>query len=479
MRSFLITVLMAAACAVPAVSAAQPPRPASEDAAYYFLLGRHLEGLGRIDEAVAAHRRAMELEPRSAELVAELAGLYARQDKALEALETAEAALALDPDNLEGNRILGSVYAALAEQRQRLRPKDDPAQYPARAITALEKTRRENVFDVSLELMLGRLYLQTGAFDKALPALQRVVDDQPEYAEAAFLLATAQEGAGQPAAAIATLEQLLGVNPAFYRGHVRLAETYEREQRWKDAAAAYARAQALNPRAGALTSRRAAALLNGGDAEEARGLVEKAVAAAGTDAPDPMLLYLLAEAQRATRQLDSAEATARRLLASAPDDVRGLHVMALILQDKGDTAGAERSLRSLIALDPMDANALNSLGYMLAERGERLDEAVELLQRALKIEPDNPAYLDSLGWAFFRQGRIDLADPPLTKAAASLADSSVVQDHLGDLRFKQQRWADAVAAWERALAGDGQSIDRVAIEKKLRDARGRLEPRRP
>ena len=108
------------------------------------------------------------------------------------------------------------------------------------------------------------------------------------------------------------------------------------------------------------------------------------------------------------------------------------------------------------------------------QRGERLDEAVTLVQRALKIEPGNPSYLDSLGWAYFQQGQIDLADPPLTEAADKLKDSSVVQDHLGDLRFKQRRFADAAAAWERALGGDGQSIDRAKIEGKIREARGRM-----
>jgi tetratricopeptide (TPR) repeat protein len=131
-------------------------------------------------------------------------------------------------------------------------------------------------------------------------------------------------------------------------------------------------------------------------------------------------------------------------------------------------------LRDLLVRDPLDANALNSLGYMLAEHGTRLDEAVDLVQRALKIEPTNSSFLDSLGWAYFRQGRFDLADGPLTQAAAGLPDSSAIQDHLGDLRFKQQRFAEAVAAWERSLAGDGEAIDRAAVEKKIRDARARV-----
>ena len=97
------------------------------------------------------------------------------------------------------------------------------------------------------------------------------------------------------------------------------------------------------------------------------------------------------------------------------------------------------------------------------------------MQRALKVEPGNPSYLDSLGWAYYQQGKMDLADPPLTQAAAQLPSSSTVQDHLGDLRFKQQRYADALAAWERSLAGDGDSIDRTRVEKKVRDARARVK----
>ena len=96
-------------------------------------------------------------------------------------------------------------------------------------------------------------------------------------------------------------------------------------------------------------------------------------------------------------------------------------------------------------------DALNSLGYMLADHGQRLDEAVDLVERALKVEPGNPSFLDSLGWAYYQQGKLDRSDPRLTEAAAKVPASSVIQDHLGDLRFKQQRYADAAAAWERRL----------------------------
>jgi tetratricopeptide (TPR) repeat protein len=465
MRTFFAALLVSG---LVAPAAAQPART-GETAAYYFIYGRHLESEGQIDEAIAAHRRAIELEPDSAELHAELAGLYARQDRAQEALEAGEAALKRDPKNREANRVLGSVYAAFADDRKALRAGDTPSEYAARAIGYLEAARREQLFDTGLDLMLGRLYLQTRAYPEAVTMLERVVADQPGYPEAVWLLSIAYEGAGQIDRAVAALED----GPVFYRGRVRLAELHERAQRWKQAADAYAEAHAINPRASELAPRHAAALLGSGKAAEALKVVDQALSAKGQE-EDPVLLYLLAASQRQLDDLAGAEATAQRLRAVAPDDPRGMYVMAQILDARKDAAGAERALREMLARDPLDGLALNYLGYMLAERGERLDEAVELVQRALRVDPENPSYLDSLGWAYFQQGRLDLADEPLSLAAGKLPSNSVVQDHLGDLRFKQQRFADAIAAWERSLAGDGESIDRARIEQKLRDARARV-----
>jgi tetratricopeptide (TPR) repeat protein len=469
--SLCCAVVVAASLAVPVHAAATPqPTAPPETSQYYYVLSRHLEGEGRAEEAVAALKKAIELDPQSADLYAELAGMYARQDKALEALDSAEVALKRDPGNQDANLILGTVYAAFAERRMTVRKGEDPSTYPAKAIAALEKAAGDRS-DLGLDLMLGRLYLQTGAFDKASEVLEEVVDERPDFVEGVVLLSTAQEGAGNVDQAIATLQAFLHASPESYRVQVRVAELYERAERWGDAADAYAQAQKLNPRAQQmLVTRRAVALLSAGRAADAKTIVQSSLGAN----PDPVLLYLLAESQRALKELDAALATAQKLVAGHPDDARGFHVLSLIQQDKGDLNAAEKTLRELIARDPIDADALNSLGYMLAERGDRLDEAVSFVERALKIEPDNPSYLDSLGWAYFQQGRLELADTHLTQAAEKLKSNSVVQDHLGDLRFKQKRYSDAAAAWQRALSGDGQSIDRPKIEKKLRDARGRM-----
>jgi tetratricopeptide (TPR) repeat protein len=456
-------------------TAAQTPAPAAPDGAgYYFLLGRRLESSGDTDKAIAAFKQAIALAPESAELHAELAGLYARDDRAVEAVAAADAALAKDPDNREANRILGSVYAALAEQRQPLRPGEDTALYLPRAIAALERARNDGDGpDPGIDLALGRLYLQARSYDKAIPLLRRVQLEQSGSTELAMLIATAEEGAGRTGDAMATLRDAIEENPKFFRGLVMLAELSEKQGEWESAATAYAKAQELNSRVD-LTARRAAALINSNKAGEARDLLQ-----ARTAKPDvqPLDLYLYASALKQTGDLAGAEAAARRLRTAAPDDPRGMYALAQVLEARKDFAGAEGALREILKRDPEDATALNYLGYMLAERGQRLDEAVSLLQRALKLEPGNPSFLDSLGWAYYQQGKLELADPPLSEAAGKMPNNSVIQDHLGDLRFKQRRFSDATAAWPRALEGDGESIDRAAIEKKIAGARARLENR--
>ena len=138
---------------------------------------------------------------------------------------------------------------------------------------------------------------------------------------------------------------------------------------------------------------------------------------------------------------------------------------------------AEAVLRQLIAKDPNNAIALNYLGYMLAERGERLGESVDYLKRALAIDPDNGSYLDSIGWAYYKDGKFDLALDNLKKAADQLTTNSVVQDHYAEILFRLGRFNDAILAWTRALAGDGDSIDRGDIDKKVRNAKQKLPKR--
>jgi tetratricopeptide (TPR) repeat protein len=463
--------------APPTASRATPRQPA--EVYLQFLLGRKLEGEGDIEGAVAAHRRAADLDPESAEIRAELSALYARQDRGREALQWAEAALAIDAGSEEAHRVLGLIHAALSDRPQMARqmglPEDTAEAFAALASRHLEQAGSDTRVDASLHFALGRAYMAQRAYEKAIPVLRTVLQEEPGASEAALLLAEALNGIGSLVEARRTLEMVLADEPGSLRARLQLAEIDEREERWAAAAEQYARALEASPGSAQITRRRAIALLRAGDAGTARDLLEPVVARYRADPQRARSLELfltpLGFAYQDLKQYDRAIQVFEEIRALGPDDDAILLPLAAAYERAGRYADAERTFRDLLAKDPLNAPALNYLGYMLAERGRSLEEAVELIQRALAGEPGNASYLDSLGWAYFKLGRLDLAEPPLQQAAKALVTTSLVQDHLGDLLFKLKRLDQAVAAWERALAGDGESIDRGAIEAKIRKAR--------
>jgi len=134
-----------------------------------------------------------------------------------------------------------------------------------------------------------------------------------------------------------------------------------------------------------------------------------------------------------------------------------------------------------LANDPQNAVTLNYLGYMLADRNMKLDEALTLIKKAIELEPASGAYLDSLGWAYFRMGKYDLAEESLLKASQKIGTDPTVQDHLGDLYQKTGRLKLAAAHWERALnewnktvAAEVDNDDVAKVQKKLESAKVKL-----
>jgi len=511
------------------------PSPIAE-AYFLFLEGTSLEGKGDVDGAVRAYRQALELVPDAADIHAQLAGLYARQGRAVESVSEARQAIAIDPDNREGHRILGFVLGTIGEQRGDAAMRDE-------GIDHFERALEGGVRDPAAELSLGRLAVRSGRNQLAIEWLTTFLRDQPAYPEAMELLAEAYEASGRPAEAAQLVEDLVSRSTDQARMRSWLAELHEAAGAWERAAAVWRELESSDPNGLTYSMRRAMALANGGNLAGAReALVELEARApenvrvwylrsqielrAGNpaaaidaaerirklDEQDPMGLLALAEARVAAGEparaielleprvsagraediesgmftrLSSALASAlqeaghpeqavtalERAAARVPDD-DGLRFNLGAAYDRdGRFEEAEQAFRAIIARDPAHAEALNYLGYLLADRGERLDEAISLINRALDVERDNPSYLDSLGWARYRRGEFDKAQEPLERAARALPHTSVIQDHLGDLYVQLKRFREAVGAFERALAGDRLGIDVAEVERKRARAR--------
>src|SRR5712691_3282993 len=221
--------LVLAVLLVPFVPASAAARASAQQQSgvnpyYEFLNARRLLGEGDAKGALAALERALAADPESAEVRAEMASFFLRQDRLEDAEKAAREALTRDRESIEAHRVLGLLYAAYADSAVR-GPDLDKVLPTAAGAT-----------DLSAQYNLGRLYLRNGDAEKAVEALTRVVEQNPSWSQARLALAQAQSDANQSEAAIETLKPAAEEEP---RLNATLGQFYERAGKYVEAADAY------------------------------------------------------------------------------------------------------------------------------------------------------------------------------------------------------------------------------------------------
>lgn len=153
--------------------------------------------------------------------------------------------------------------------------------------------------------------------------------------------------------------------------------------------------------------------------------------------------------------------------------------LSIIYVNMEDFDRGEAELEVLYQRDPEDPGVNNDLGYLYADRGKNLEKAEAMIRKAIADQPNNAAYLDSLGWVLYRQGRIEEAMGPLERAVEEGDTDATIHDHLGDVYFKLQKLDKAKQAWETAarLAAEAKPPDKrlAEIQKKL-ESLAKLDP---
>jgi len=183
--------------------AAPPAAPAQDrqaEAYAQFLRAHAYADAGNIEDAIAAYRRAMTLDPNSATIPAELAELYAGENRNTDAQATAEQALKIDADNKQAHRVLGQLFANIASNAQDTRGgRASQRENIARAIDHLEKSLETPVkqTDIDIRALLSRLYIAADQYDKAIPLLTDIVKEAPTWRDGPNLLMEAYSGAGK------------------------------------------------------------------------------------------------------------------------------------------------------------------------------------------------------------------------------------------------------------------------------------------
>jgi len=427
--------------------------------------------LKKTDQAIDYANRGITLNPGDIEAYQRLVEIELAAGQEKKALEVLDRATKVSSNDANFWMRLGKLYVAILFKNDS-QPKPDELK---RTNEIFKRAAERAGDDPSILKDVADYYAASQQLKEAIPLYLRVLELQPDDANAREKLATGFILTNQRGKAVEMLEQIIKEHPEKYQPYDLLAQvlddearSLQRSKKVNEAKAAFAKAAAnyeqsllINPNHVGTYLHLAELLL--GPLKDADRAVRLLMETRRRFPGAPEIVYYLAIAQSEAKQTQQAVATFEEALHEAQLDPDSDIVNAKFYFNYGATAEqaglyekAADLLRKSIALDPANsAEACNYLGYMWADHNMNLDEAETMIKRALELEPNNASYLDSLGWAQFRKGKFDQALSNLLLAAKTADhDDPVIFEHIGDAYFKLNRVSEALGSWQKALALD-------------------------
>src|SRR5216110_309686 len=455
--------------------------------------------------AIDVLKDAIKVHPKAPEPYLELAFIYAKYLKKVgQAIEFANKAIALDPLKIDGYQRLFEIHLTAGDEKKAVEtldraaklPSDDPI-FWARlgrlygsvilkpdAKPVPEQTAHLNdVFkmaaakgqnNAAVLKEVGDYFASTQQIKEALPFYLRVLELQPDDANVREKLATGFVLTNQRARAVETLEAIIQEHPEKYQSYELLAQLHDDEARallrdnqtdpanveFKKAAQNYEQSLLINPNHAATYLRLAELLLAPLKQSERAVSILTEGRRRYPDAPE--FAYYLAVALRESKKAKEAVVMFEEALNEAQNaeadflKPRFYVEYGAAAEEAGLYDKAAELFHKAIAMDPANAaEPYNYLGYMWAEQNIHLDEAEDAIKRALQLDPDNGAYLDSMAWVQYRQGKYDQALENLKRAIENLPrEDAVVFEHLGDVYLKLNRVSQALESWQKAKTLD-------------------------
>lgn len=259
----------------------------------------------------------------------------------------------------------------------------------------------------------------------------------------------------------------LALDPELDVARTLWAQALDNAERWDDAARVLNAVKASSPYYPNARGQLAGVLHRAGRSDEALEVAAEAIAGN----PDRGLKLQLSDLYMALERYDDAEGVLTEIInadaAAGREDWRVLFSRGASRERQGNWPEAETDLKRALELRPDSAMVLNYLGYSWVDRGERLEEAFEMIRRAVMLEPRSGHIVDSLGWAYYRLGDYETAVDYLERAVELLPSDPILNDHLGDAYWRTGRRLEAGFQWRRALSLDPTEEDRSKIEIKL------------
>jgi tetratricopeptide (TPR) repeat protein len=452
----------------------------SRSAKLYSALGYTYEQQKQYKEAIDAYRRSTELDHDNLDSVRGLAQNLMNDGQTEAALEQYKVIADSDPSDAQ-------TYMRIAEIDRRNGQFDQ-------ALEALKKANSVVPDSLEVQYNIAVINEAQGKYDDAITILNQLLE-KTEHADgqysvpeknnrAVFIerLGTVYREANKYQQSVDTFHKMLDLgDDNAIRGYEQIIETYRDNRQWQMAADVAAEGAKKFPDDRDLQMASASAQADMGNADVAIQHVKTMLK--GT--PDDRTVYIaLAQMNSRVKNWKEAEDDinkALELAAKQEDKDYVIFVQGSIYERQKKYDLAEESFHKVIADDPKNAMALNYLGYMLADRGTRVEEALGYIRRAVALDPQNGAYIDSLGWAYYKLGKYDLAEENLRRASERIGNDPTVHQHLGELYQKTGRLKLATMHYERALEEWNKTVpaevdpdDVAKVQKELETARVKL-----
>ncbi|HEY0459085.1 MAG TPA: tetratricopeptide repeat protein [Pyrinomonadaceae bacterium] len=444
-------------------------------------LGEALLDAGRVAESVEVLNQAISDDPESQEAVALLGKALEKADAptAATAVQTLQQAIYTNPENIALVMLLAKVQTRAGNSVEAAKFIND---------TVAKLAEKDKASAANLQVSLGDLYSESNRSDEAATAYRKALtiagidqnslatDNEREFTIGVFdKIIRAYKSASRFTEAKTAIEdsrRVLGEEDSF--SDRQLVALYRENGKKQEALQTLKAARLRFPDDYGFLRQEAMVLTELGRVDEAVTIIKSLIGKKKTGVLSPMYddftnyLFISMLYSDAKRGKEAVEAANQAFQVAGSDDRKQIAKLSLATaqQNSGDFKGAETTLREILSESPNNPVAQNNLGYFLTERNEKLDEALKLVQEAIKSEPENSSYLDSLGWVYYKLGKLDLAEENLKKALKYDASSATIHEHLGDVYQKQGKIEPAKAAWQKALtlASDAEQIAGIKVK---------------
>jgi len=443
------------------------------------LLGDAHTQAHELPKAEEAYRKAAELDPSELSHQRGLGQTLLAEEKYAEALKVYQKLSDVMPDDSD-------VYLRIAQIYRELHQLD-------KAEENLVKARQ--YAPGSLEVMYNEamLYQAQGRYEDAIRVLSNAVTDikgqAPPPASRRRSLAILYQQLGQLyrdtqnyPASIYTFEELGHLSEEEdRRARMMIMDTYRAAKDLPKALQTGKEALAKYPADPSIRTSNALLLGENGQTEDAVKMLRAQLHGDAGDRETYLNIAQVYERGRRYKEAEQAARAAEVLPGQTRENEMVWFLLGAIYERQKFFDKAEEQFKKVLAVNPKNAPVLNYYGYMLGDLGIRLDEAETLVQQALKEDPYNGAYLDSLGWIYFKENKLSASESTLRKAVERERHDATIHSHLGDLYAKLGRgdlaaaeWEKSLVEWRRSLPADMEADKVAELEKKLSQSKHRV-----